>query len=94
MKELSLKQLYGYSIMNWDIYLTKIDMAENERSCSFCRDLKSYEDDACEGCRINPFICSKEGSKGYFHIIDARTNKLYSKISTIIQRLKFEYNKL
>jgi len=99
MKELSLKQLYGYSIMNWEQYLMKIEMAENERHCSFCVDLEKRDGmagdlDYCKDCKIKPFLCYNQGNKGYFDKINKTTRDLYEKIKVFINQLKIEYNKL
>jgi len=100
MKELSLKQLYGYSIMNWEQYLSKLWNAENGRDCSFCVDLEKrnngkYDLDCSEGdCKINPFICYASGNKGYFNKINKTTRRLYDEVNVLITRLRIEYDKL
>lgn len=53
-KKLTLKQLYGYSIMNWKLFLKNLELLNFNRECSFCRD----SNDECESCRINSEICN------------------------------------
>lgn len=53
MKKLTLKQLYGYSIMNWEQFQRDLERAIKKRKCSFCRD----SDWECKKCKINKEIC-------------------------------------
>lgn len=99
MKELTLKQLYGYSVMNWEQYLIKIIMVEKFRYCSFCVDLEKRDgiidyDLGCYDCKINPFLCYRSGTKGYFDKINKTTRDLCDKIHVFILQLRLEHDKL
>lgn len=96
MKELSLKQLYGYSIMSWEIYFIKISKADEGRYCSFCRDVErqdEYGNLDCKDCRINPIICSSRGDDLY-EAINETSIKMDIAIRGLIRALRIEYNKL
>jgi len=89
-KRLTLKQLYGYSIMNWERYLYGLEELDRKRDCSFCIE----SNDTCEKCKIEPKICN-------FHLFNCtlsffvNTSEIHYKSTTrIIRRLKREYYKL
>jgi hypothetical protein len=98
MKELTLKQLYGYSIMNWEMYLEKIEKAEEEKYCSFCRDVGRREEGDiglnCEDCKLTPIICSFDANVGIYAEYVKTNLDEYESIIKLINALKLEYYKL
>ena len=90
-KKLTLKQLYGYSIMDWEQFLDKIKTCVIDRECSFCRDSGSnYE---CEYCRIDKDICNEIGRKGIYKDVWEAERVLYSQVKKIIDKLRENYKK-
>ena len=97
MTKLTIKQLYGYSIMKWN----NIQQNFNEineltySQCSFCLDSKKLHK-----CRINQNICNcilfqnNNLISTNFNNVCLDFSKTYSKISLLIIALKDEYNKL
>lgn len=93
-----MKQLYGYSIINWELYLKKISKAESEKNCSFCRDVRRQEkeesiDMDCNDCRIKFEICNYK-MNGIYSRINRAEIKVDELIVEIIKALRIEYNKL
>jgi len=89
-KKLTLKQLYGYSIMNWELFLKNLELLNFNRVCSFCRD--SY--DECESCRIDPKICNFDLETGPIRDFLDRQVLLYLAVQKIILQLRMNYFKL
>ena len=90
MGKLTLKQLYGYSIMNWERYLYGLEELDRKRDCSFCIE----SNDTCESCKINKKICN-------FHLLNCTLSFFvhtsvfhYKATQKIIRQLKRKYNKL
>ena len=90
VKYLTLKQLYGYSIMNWEIYLKGLKDIDRKRDCSFCIE----SNDTCEKCKINHKICNFELSNCTLSFFVHASVMHYKSTKKIIRRLKREYNKL
>ena len=89
-KKLTLEQLYGYSVMNWEQYLNKVMEANLSRVCSFCRDAEV----GCLNCRLLDRICSDGGAKGLFKNITDTETKLYAQVNKIITELRDNYEKI
>ena len=85
----TVKQLYGYSIMNWQLFQNKVIKADNQRYCSFCQDCTSR----CRNCQIAKYICNMRipyVPSIYKEIINAKENFL-SSTDSIIRNLTNKY---
>lgn len=98
-KQLTKKQLYGYSYMKWAkirrIVLSNFIMGK----CSFCHDADNTlikkgiltRVDTCKHCQIDKNLCSDNGTSGLFAEIDKIDNKLFSLVSEMCERLLGAY---
>ncbi len=93
MKELTLKQLYGYSIMKWECIFDKVINIEIVSKCAFCFD-KGRNVECFKKCRINKYLCNESGTSGLFAKINNIESELISRIIELRRLLKLEYNKL
>ena len=56
----TLKQLYAYSIMNWEQFRSGIEKVDLEKECSFC----NTSDFHCSECNIDHNICGENYEGG------------------------------
>jgi len=101
MTKLSIKQLYGYSIMKWNKLQENLSEL-NEllySHCSFCIDSNISDSKKVHYCKINQDICNCFFHNiGYnpittnFNDICIAFSKLYIKMNLIIEVLTKEYN--
>lgn len=89
MKKLTLKQLYGFSIMNWEQFQKELEQTIEKRECSFCRDSNWR----CDYCRINKGICDDK-QPSIYNKISSIEYDLRVKIINIIKALREEYYKV
>ena len=84
--EFTLKQLYGYSIMNWEQFKMNLVDIIWDRECSFCED----SDLNCEDCRIDPTICKGMSESIYIDIWRTEV-ALKENVDFILNALKDKY---
>ena len=82
----TLKQLYGYSVMNWKQFLRGFLDGRDERECAFCKD-----SEACSDCRIDHDICDLRYEDNLYSKISDMEIELIEAIFKIIGELTKKY---
>ena len=91
--KLTLKQLYGYSYMNWLEFRKGLQKLINKRECSFCID-SNWK---CDNCRIDRSICDgdyREDTDNIYDDVDNATAILFDYLDDMIRALEEEYKEL
>lgn len=85
----TLKQLYGYSIMNWKQFENRLEHIVMSRQCSFCIESNYY----CNRCRIDHSICDMDDElrPTLYDNIDTARRVLEDRVRDLISALTKRY---
>lgn len=101
---LTIKQLYGYSLMKWDKVkeTMRVNFKQGKEEalyqCAFCFDIRNlFHTFDCTRCRINPFLCGGQATGGIVGLMNSTDpwdkEEWRHLVDRMIYHLKKEYYK-